>query len=193
MELEAEPRRAALRARSPLRPPHGGGRGRCSPRTAAAARRDRGGGRAAPRRPRAVPAAGCGSACPPCSARCSSAASPPASPRPAPRCGSTSTMEDRAVDLVAEGYDVVVRLNPRPDSALVGRCFARDQPRDRRGAPRSAEALRRAPASRCPWCSGRAMPNDAALARARAPTAPPRSRPGRCWSCRRCPPSATPC
>jgi DNA-binding transcriptional LysR family regulator len=37
------------------------------------------------------------------------------------------TMEDRAVDLVAEGYDVVVRLNPRPDSSLVGRCFARDR------------------------------------------------------------------
>jgi DNA-binding transcriptional LysR family regulator len=37
------------------------------------------------------------------------------------------TMEDRTVDLVAEGYDVVVRLNPKPDTALVGRCFARDQ------------------------------------------------------------------
>lgn len=37
------------------------------------------------------------------------------------------TMEDRAVDLVAEGYDVVIRLNPKPDSALVGRCFARDR------------------------------------------------------------------
>lgn len=37
------------------------------------------------------------------------------------------TMEDRAVDLVVEGYDVVVRLNPKPDSALVGRCFVRDR------------------------------------------------------------------
>ena len=37
------------------------------------------------------------------------------------------TMEDRAVDLVAEGYDVVIRLNPRPDSTLVGRCFVRDR------------------------------------------------------------------
>ena len=37
------------------------------------------------------------------------------------------TMEDRAVDLVAEGYDVVIRLNPKPDSALVGRCFIRDR------------------------------------------------------------------
>lgn len=37
-----------------------------------------------------------------------------------------ATMEDRTVDLVTEGYDVVVRLNPRPDTALVGRCFVRD-------------------------------------------------------------------
>lgn len=37
------------------------------------------------------------------------------------------TMEDRPVDLVAEGYDVVVRLNPKPDTTLVGRCFARDR------------------------------------------------------------------
>ena len=37
------------------------------------------------------------------------------------------TMEDRAVDLVAEGYDVVVRVNPMPDAELVGRCFVRDQ------------------------------------------------------------------
>lgn len=37
------------------------------------------------------------------------------------------TMEDRAVDLVAEGYDVVIRLNPKPDSTLVGRCFVRNQ------------------------------------------------------------------
>jgi len=36
------------------------------------------------------------------------------------------TLEDRPVDLVAEGYDIVIRLNPKPDSSLVGRCFARD-------------------------------------------------------------------
>ena len=36
-------------------------------------------------------------------------------------------MKDRAVDLVAEGYDVAIRLNPKPDSALVGRCFIRDR------------------------------------------------------------------
>ena len=37
------------------------------------------------------------------------------------------TMEDRAVDLVREGYDLVVRVNPEPNSELVGRCFVRDQ------------------------------------------------------------------
>lgn len=34
--------------------------------------------------------------------------------------------EDRYVDLVAEGYDVVIRANPRPDATLVGRRFGRD-------------------------------------------------------------------
>ncbi|MDQ0471705.1 LysR family transcriptional regulator [Labrys wisconsinensis] len=37
------------------------------------------------------------------------------------------TAEDRPVDLVAEGYDAVIRINPRADDALVGRCFLRDR------------------------------------------------------------------
>ena len=37
------------------------------------------------------------------------------------------TLEDREVDLVNEGYDLVIRVNPEPNSDLVGRCFARDQ------------------------------------------------------------------
>ena len=37
------------------------------------------------------------------------------------------TLEDRQVDLVHEGYDLVIRVNPEPNSELVGRCFARDQ------------------------------------------------------------------
>lgn len=36
------------------------------------------------------------------------------------------TAEDRKVDLVEEGFDLAIRVNPAPDDALVGRCFARD-------------------------------------------------------------------
>ena len=35
--------------------------------------------------------------------------------------------EDRVVDLVAEGYDLVIRVDPRPEHNLVGRCVIRDQ------------------------------------------------------------------
>jgi DNA-binding transcriptional LysR family regulator len=35
--------------------------------------------------------------------------------------------EDRPVDLVNEHFDVAIRINPRKDSALVGRCFAKDR------------------------------------------------------------------
>ncbi|TLX56232.1 LysR family transcriptional regulator [Stutzerimonas nosocomialis] len=35
--------------------------------------------------------------------------------------------EDRVVDLVEERYDVAIRVNPSPDSGLVGRCFAKDR------------------------------------------------------------------
>ena len=34
---------------------------------------------------------------------------------------------DRHVDLVEEGFDVAIRVNPHPTSELVGRCFARDE------------------------------------------------------------------
>ena len=36
------------------------------------------------------------------------------------------TAEDRFIDPVEEGFDVVIRVNPRPDEQLVGRCFLRD-------------------------------------------------------------------
>lgn len=36
------------------------------------------------------------------------------------------TTEDRAVDMVEEGYDLVIRINPEPDASLVGRAFLRD-------------------------------------------------------------------
>ena len=37
------------------------------------------------------------------------------------------TTEDRAVDMVEEGYDLVIRVNPDPDETLVGRIFLRDR------------------------------------------------------------------
>lgn len=35
--------------------------------------------------------------------------------------------EDRMVNLVEEHFDVAVRINPAPDSLLVGKCFAKDR------------------------------------------------------------------
>ncbi|NYE62891.1 DNA-binding transcriptional LysR family regulator [Duganella sp. 1224] len=35
--------------------------------------------------------------------------------------------EDRPVDMVEEGYDLVIRVNPDPDESLVGRVFLRDR------------------------------------------------------------------
>jgi DNA-binding transcriptional LysR family regulator len=35
--------------------------------------------------------------------------------------------DDRVVDLVNEQFDVAIRPNPRADTALVGRCFAKDR------------------------------------------------------------------
>ena len=37
------------------------------------------------------------------------------------------TTEDRAVDMIEEGYDLVIRVDPRPDETLVGRVFLRDR------------------------------------------------------------------
>jgi DNA-binding transcriptional LysR family regulator len=37
------------------------------------------------------------------------------------------TTEDRAVDMVEEGFDLVIRVNPDPDESLVGRIFMRDR------------------------------------------------------------------
>ncbi|ODA67996.1 HTH-type transcriptional regulator DmlR [Methyloligella halotolerans] len=37
------------------------------------------------------------------------------------------TTEDRPVDMIEEGYDLVIRVNPSPDESLVGRTFLRDR------------------------------------------------------------------
>ncbi len=37
------------------------------------------------------------------------------------------TTEDRAVDMIEEGYDLVIRVNPAPDESLVGRAFLHDR------------------------------------------------------------------
>lgn len=37
------------------------------------------------------------------------------------------TTEDRSVDMIEEGYDLVIRVNPDPDESLVGRVFLHDR------------------------------------------------------------------
>jgi len=37
------------------------------------------------------------------------------------------TTDDRMVDMIEEGYDLVIRVDPAPDDSLVGRAFLRDR------------------------------------------------------------------
>ncbi len=69
------------------------------------------------------------------------------------------TAEDRAADMVEDGYDLVIRVNPPADQALIGRCFLRDRRvvvappglvRPEAGAPVPAVMLGAADAS-LPW------------------------------------------
>ena len=68
------------------------------------------------------------------------------------------TTEDRPVDMIEEGFDLVIRVNPDPDDSLVGRIFLRDRlvavasarvPRPDQG--RAAPAVVRSSGDRQPW------------------------------------------
>ena len=37
------------------------------------------------------------------------------------------TTEDRPVDMIEEGYDLIIRVNPNPDESLIGRAFLHDR------------------------------------------------------------------
>jgi DNA-binding transcriptional LysR family regulator len=66
--------------------------------------------------------------------------------------------EDRAVDMIEEGFDLVIRVNPSPDESLVGRIFLRDRlvvvasPALARPAPNEAvHAVVRSASDRLTW------------------------------------------
>jgi len=68
------------------------------------------------------------------------------------------TTEDRTVDLIEEGFDLVIRVNPDPDDSLVGRVFLRDRlvavaapGVARTAADAAAPAVVRSPDDRRPW------------------------------------------
>jgi DNA-binding transcriptional LysR family regulator len=44
-----------------------------------------------------------------------------------PEVGLEVTTEDRSVDMIEEGYDLVIRVNPAVDESLIGRPFLRDR------------------------------------------------------------------
>ena len=56
------------------------------------------------------------------------------------------TTDDREVDLIEEGYDLVIRVNPKANDGLVGRAFLRDRlvvvASPRLGRPRDGQAVR---------------------------------------------------
>ncbi|SFM32850.1 LysR family transcriptional regulator [Methylobacterium pseudosasicola] len=68
------------------------------------------------------------------------------------------TTEDRGVDMVEEGYDLVIRVNPQTDESLVGRVFLRDRlvvvsspGLERPAADRTVPAVERGPGGGDAW------------------------------------------
>ena len=68
------------------------------------------------------------------------------------------TTEDRAVDMIEEGFDLVIRVNPDPDESLVGRAFLHDRlvvvaspSLARPGKGKSAPAVVRSAGDRAAW------------------------------------------
>ncbi|MBO3759352.1 LysR family transcriptional regulator [Ciceribacter sp. L1K22] len=68
------------------------------------------------------------------------------------------TTEDREVDMIEEGFDLVIRVNPDPDESLVGRIFLRDRlivaanpALARPAAGRTVPAVVRSAGDRMPW------------------------------------------
>lgn len=66
--------------------------------------------------------------------------------------------EDRAVDMIEEGFDLVIRVNPSPDESLIGRIFLRDRlvvvaspGLARPAANEAARAVVRSAGDRLPW------------------------------------------
>lgn len=64
------------------------------------------------------------------------------------------TTEDRTVDMIEEGDDLVIRVNPDPNESLVGRILLRDR---LVVVANPALPVQRAMSPFRPWCAGRAI------------------------------------
>ena len=62
-----------------------------------------------------------------CSGMSASAGSRHPSPMPIPACSFEAVVEDRRAELLREGFDAAVRVNPSPDGTLTGRLLGRNR------------------------------------------------------------------